>query len=61
MAHWVIRLDDVFKPLINLMREVQNSSDYLQADETRIQVLKEDGKAAQSDKSMWVTRGAVRV
>src|SRR5680860_155093 len=32
MAHWVIRLDDVFKPLINLMREVQNSSDYLQAD-----------------------------
>jgi hypothetical protein len=29
MAHWVIRLDDVFKPLIHLMREVQNSSDYL--------------------------------
>jgi transposase len=57
MAHWIIRLDDVFKPLINLMREVQNSSDYLQADETRIQVLKEDGKTAQSDKWMWVTRG----
>lgn len=57
MAHWVIRLDDVFKPLLNLMREEQNSSDYLQADETRIQVLKENGKAAQSDKWMWVTRG----
>jgi transposase len=57
MAHWVIRLDDVFKPLVNLMREVQNSGDYLQADETRIQVLKEDGKTAQSDKWMWVTRG----
>jgi transposase len=57
MAHWVIRLEDVFKPLIHLMREVQNSSDYLQADETRIQVLKEDGKTAQSDKWMWVTRG----
>jgi len=57
MAHWVIRLDDVFKPLIHLMREVQNSSDYLQADESRIQVLKEDGKTAQSDKWMWVTRG----
>jgi transposase len=57
MAHWIIRLDDVFKPLIHLMREVQNSSDYLQADETRIQVLKEDGKTAQSDKWMWVTRG----
>ncbi|QKS24044.1 IS66 family transposase [Vreelandella titanicae] len=57
MANWIIRLDDVFKPLINLMREAQNSSAYLQADETRLQVLKEDGKTAQSDKWMWVTRG----
>ncbi len=57
MAHWVIRLDDLFRPLMNLMREVQNSGRYLQADETRIQVLKEDGKTAQSDKWMWVTRG----
>jgi transposase len=32
MAHWVIRLEDVLKPLIHLMQEVQNSSDYLQAD-----------------------------
>jgi hypothetical protein len=57
MAHWIIRLDEVFKPLIHLMREAQNSAAYLQADETRIQVLKEDGKTAQSDKWMWVTRG----
>ena len=58
MAHWMIRLgDDVFKPLMTLMREHQNQSDYLQADETRIQVLKETGKTAQSDKWMWVVRG----
>ncbi|MFB2907205.1 IS66 family transposase, partial [Aeromonas jandaei] len=57
MAHWIIRLDEVFQPLINLLREDQNSGGYLQADETRIQVLKEDGKTAQSDKWMWVTRG----
>ena len=57
MANWIIRLDDVFKPLMTLMREVQNGSDYLQADETRIQVLKEDGKTAQSDKWMWIVRG----
>lgn len=57
MAHWIIRLETVFRPLIHLMREVQNGSDYLQADETRIQVLKEDGKTAQADKWMWVTRG----
>ncbi|PTB91184.1 IS66 family transposase, partial [Marinobacter sp. B9-2] len=57
MAHWIIRLNDVFQPLINLMRETQNGSDYLQADETRIQVLKEDGKSVHSDKWMWATRG----
>ena len=57
MAHWIIRLNDVFQPLINLMREPQNGSDSLQADETRIQVLKEDGKSVHSDKWMWVTRG----
>jgi len=57
MAHWIIRLDDVFKPLINLIREIQNGCRYLQADETRIQVLKEDGRKIQSDKWMWVTRG----
>ncbi len=57
MANWIIRLDDVFKPLLNLIREAQNSGGYLQADETRIQVLKETGKSAQTDKWMWVIRG----
>lgn len=57
MANWIIRLDDVFKPLINLLQEHQLTADYLQADETRIQVLKEDGKVATSDKWMWLVRG----
>jgi hypothetical protein len=57
MANWIIRLDDVFKPLINLMREQQLEGDYLQADETRVQVPKEDGKPATSDKWMWLIRG----
>lgn len=57
MAHWIIRLSDALQPLITLMREVQNDSRYLQADESRIQVLKEDGRAAQSNKWMWVIRG----
>ena len=48
MANWIIRLGPVFQPLLNLMREVQNGSPYLNVDETRIQVLKEDGKTAQS-------------
>jgi transposase len=57
MANWIIRLDNVFMPLINLLREQQLTADYLQADETRVQVLKEDGKAATSDKWMWLVRG----
>ena len=57
MANWIIRLDDVFQPLINLLREQQLAGGYLQGDETRIQVLKETGKAAQSDKWMWLVRG----
>ncbi len=57
MANWVIRLEDVFKPLMRLIQETQNNGDYLQLDETRIQVLKETGKSAQSDKWMWVVRG----
>lgn len=57
MANWIIRLEDVFKPLIHLLHEHQLSGDYLQMDETRIQVLKEDGKAATSDKWMWLVRG----
>ena len=57
MAHWILRLEAVFKPLMNLLREHQLSSDYLQMDETRIQVLKETGKPATSDKWMWLIRG----
>lgn len=57
MANWIIGLDDVFKPLMNLLREHQLGGDYLQADETRVQVLKEYGKPATSDKWMWLIRG----
>jgi transposase len=41
MANWIIGLDGVFKPLIERIRAHQMSGDYLQADETRLQVLKE--------------------
>jgi transposase len=57
MARWIVRLHDVFLPLINLIRETQLEGDYLQGDETRMPVLKETGKTAQSDKWMWVIRG----
>ena len=57
LANWVIRLDNVFQPLIERLREHQMTADYLQADETRLQVLKETGKVSTSDKWMWLIRG----
>ena len=57
MAAWVVRLGHLINPLIDMIRHTQNTGDYLQGDETRIQVLKEPGRAAQSDKWMWVMRG----
>src|SRR5699024_9397287 len=57
MAHWLVRLEPVLAPLLEQIRQSQIQSTYLQADETRIQVLKENGKTAQSDKWMWVVRG----
>lgn len=57
MANWIIRLAHVLIPLINLMKEHQLTNDYLQADETRIQVLKEPERSPTSDKWMWVIRG----
>ncbi len=57
LANWMIRLSVQLQPLINLMREHQLAYDYIQADETRIQVLKEAGRSAISDKYMWVTLG----
>jgi hypothetical protein len=57
LAQWMIRLGDLIVPLINLMEEVQLSYDILQMDETTVQVLKEDGRKAQTKSRMWVRRG----
>jgi len=57
LAHWMIRLSELVVPVINLLEEVQLGYDVLQMDETTIQVLKENGRAAQTDSRMWVRRG----
>lgn len=57
MAGWMIRMGDLIMPLINLMDDAQLGYDYLQMDETSVQVLKEPGRAAQSKSYMWVRRG----
>jgi transposase len=57
MAAWMIRLGEFVVPPIKLMEEVQLGYDVLQMDETVVQVLKEEGRAAQTDSRMWVRRG----
>jgi transposase len=57
LANWMIALAKQLQPLMNLMREHQHTGSVIMADETRVQVLKEPGRPATSDKFMWVTRG----
>ena len=57
MACWMIKLGDLVQPLIDLFNEMQLAYDVLQMDETAVQVLKEDGRAAKDKSFMWVRRG----
>jgi transposase len=57
LANWIIALARPLQALVNLIRDHQLAGDIIMADETRIQVLKEPGRSATSDKFMWVTLG----
>ena len=57
LANWVIQAGQLVQPLINLMRDRLLAYDYVQMDETTVQVLKEPGKSPQSKSYIWVQRG----
>jgi transposase len=57
LANWMVRGGGLIQPLVNLMQERLNSYPVQQVDETRVQVLKEPGKAATTLSHMWVQRG----
>jgi len=57
MAYWMIRCGDLIEPLIAEMHATQMAHDMIQMDETTVQVLKEKGRAPQSQSYMWVRRG----
>jgi transposase len=60
MARWMIQVGEKIAPLITLLREEMLKTHYLHMDETVVQVLKEDGKKAETKSYMWVqaTSGA---
>ena len=57
LANWMIRAGTLVQPLINLLRDRLLAYDIIQMDETTVQVLKEDGKAASSTSYLWLQRG----
>lgn len=59
LARWMVRCGELVQPLINLLRDELLACDYLQCDETTVQVLKEPGKAAQSVSYLWVQRSGL--
>lgn len=59
LAHWVIRPAELhLSRLYDALRGTLLAQPLIHGDETSVQVLKEDGRAAQSQSYMWVYRSA---
>lgn len=56
MANWMIKSAELCQPLYNLMQDQLLDSGYVHMDETRVQVLNEAGKTAESNSYMWVRK-----
>lgn len=57
MSNWVIRgAEDWLEPIYEKLHEALCVREILHADETTLQVLREEGKAAQSKSYMWLYR-----
>lgn len=54
MGRWVMGCGDLLMPLVDLMKQDIISSDSIQADETSVQVMTENGRKAKSKSYMWV-------
>ena len=62
MANWVIRCSDTWlKPLYKHMKQELLTHSVIHADETVVQVLKEDGKPATSQSRMWLYASAALI
>jgi len=57
LANWMIQAGTLIQPLINLLHDRLVDYDIVQMDETRVQVLKEAGRSAQSKSYLWLQRG----
>lgn len=56
LAAWLIRAGCLVQPLINLLHDELLAREIILADETTLQVLREAGRAAQTDSWLWCYR-----
>jgi len=56
MSKWMIKLSEALKPIYKKLEEKLIQSSYLHIDETRLQVLKEEGRKATSQSYAWVRK-----
>ncbi len=57
LASWMIRMGELTQPLLDRFLQEIRDHDYVLADETPFQVLKENGKRATSNSFLWALRG----
>lgn len=57
MCNWAIKVAMVLKPILELFKEMLLVSSCVNADESRMQVLKEPGRKTTDQSWIWVFRG----
>ena len=57
LSYWIIQCGELLKPLIPLMKTVTLNYDVAYADETKVQVLKEKDRKAETQSFMWFFSG----
>lgn len=57
LCGWLMKVAELCKPLILLMQKQLTAYDYVQADETTVQVLQEVGRDNKTKSFMWCYRG----
>jgi len=56
MCNWIIRAATLMRPIYDRLHQVLLTHDIIHADETSVQVLREPGRAATTDSTMWLYR-----
>ena len=57
LCGWLMKVAELYKPLVLLMQQQLIAYDYVQADETTVQVLQEVGRDNKTKSFMWCYRG----